>query len=159
MMVFALLENYLNQERGGAPTHADPSGWLQALLWCYDAVDLLKAEGVPIVRPGIAPMPETMTVNLLRFRNNPGWYEIMQELPEAIGFVTMNPVPFYAGSDENALRMLHAAIEELHTQRLLPGEIRDWACSPESSGLLERMANSATPAESRRLWVEAVHAY
>ena len=95
-------------------------------------------------------MPETMTVNLLRFHDNPGWYEIQRELPEAIGLVTMNPVPFYAGSDENAMRMLRMAIEELHTDRLLPGEIRRGAYGPHSSGLLDRMAHAPNAIESRR---------
>ena len=170
--MFALIQKYFNQEAGGAPTDVDPSGWLDVLV--LGMKDSRGIEGAPkAYKEHIDAAPSKVLavsflgfrktnnklpfrVNLIKYSDDPGFYKISDDLPWE-GGVTMNPIPFKAENDEDALQKLEEKLKEYNTryQQTLfaPGSCiqRRYGNRP---GLLQRMADAENAQEAGRVYVE-----
>ena len=85
-------------------TVADSSGWLSILDdIVYDQRRIKKSLGKEF---DVCPFP----VVLLKYSDNPRFYQIKKELPEGTHSPAM-PVPFYARNDDEAIDKLNQQID------------------------------------------------
>ena len=98
-------------ERGVFPNEADPSGWLEALVCAFDALER--------VGTGKGVMQKTFDnfsqypITLFRYTDNPGFYQIKAEYPEGVSG-SSNSLPFRAMNDHDALTKLQEEINNVH---------------------------------------------
>ena len=126
------------KRNGEFPTEADPNDWLVNVYLSFDALKRIRGdEGSQESFADLLSYP----INLLRFTDNPGFYEIKRELPDGVHTLGL-PMPFYAGNDEEATKMLEVEVRKWndeHPNLFSVGELEDAVYDEDYPGKLTRM--------------------